>query len=106
MIHVRRGWSLLMVGVAGALLCGCATTKTKTTSGHSVGSASSSTSSHRAPAPMEATDACASQLHDLCGDLLLYFATHHDLPAKLEELGAKDTVCPVSGKPYIYNPNG
>lgn len=64
-------------------------------------------------APITNTDPCATRLHDLCGPLLLYYATHRQLPPQLEELrsvsgleSAVELVCPVSGRPYLYNPQG
>ncbi len=57
-------------------------------------------------------DRCADRLHDFCGQLLLFYAVHRQLPQRLDELN-KDTTapalppaCPVSGKPYVYDPNG
>jgi len=63
-------------------------------------------------APDPALDPCASRLHDLAGSLLLYYAAHNDLPPDLA--GVKQASgeacppleCPVSGKPYVYNPMG
>ena len=59
------------------------------------------------------TDPCAMRLHDICGPLLLYYATNRALPAKLEQLSdvsgfahVKEFTCPVSGKPYVYNAAG
>jgi hypothetical protein len=53
------------------------------------------------------------RLHDICGPLLLYYATNHHLPANLEELRqvpgftlTEPFTCPVSQKPYVYNPIG
>lgn len=53
------------------------------------------------------------RLHDICGLLLLYYATHQQLPAHIEELArvpgfenVRDLTCPVSGQSYIYNPVG
>lgn len=57
------------------------------------------------------TDPCATRMHDICGPLLLYFASNKRLPASLDELkgtpGFGDLgnfVCPVSKKPYVYVP--
>lgn len=57
------------------------------------------------------TDPCANQLHDICGGLLLYYATNNRLPEALEELRSLPLPvaetrfdCPVSGKPYVYVP--
>jgi hypothetical protein len=59
------------------------------------------------------TDACAMRLHDIAGALLFYYATHHALPERLDELGRLpgfenigEFACPVSRQPYIYNPTG
>jgi hypothetical protein len=64
-------------------------------------------------APLSNTDPCAMRLHDICGPLLLYYATNHHLPPALDDLRAvpgfesvRDFTCPVSQKPYIYNPAG
>ena len=56
----------------------------------------------------EQLDPCAEQLHDICGPLLAYYAVHQDLPARLDQLAPPKTalVCPVSKKPYVYNPHG
>lgn len=64
-------------------------------------------------APISNTDACAMQMHDICGSFLLFFGSQNRLPNQLSELYStgfldKDTrfVCPVSQQPYIYNPGG
>jgi len=56
----------------------------------------------------EQLDPCAEQLHDICGPLLAYYAVHQDLPARLDQLPLPKTalVCPISKKPYVYNPHG
>ena len=57
-------------------------------------------------------DACGERLHDVCGHLLLYHATHGKLPTTLAALPSAGglplppLVCPVSGKAYVYNPKG
>lgn len=63
--------------------------------------------------PITNTDACANRMHELCGPLLLYYAQKHRLPKDLEELrqlpGVGDIpafTCPVSGRPYVYDPSG
>lgn len=55
-----------------------------------------------------ALDPCAARLHDLSGRLLLYYAANRRLPKRLAALPAPHSplVCPVSGKPYIYDPEG
>ena len=58
-------------------------------------------------------DPSAERLHDLEGQLLLYYATNRRLPDRLEELKpyapdgrSVEAVCPVSGKRYVYVPRG
>jgi len=66
------------------------------------------------PAPRSGgyIDPCAQRLHDISGGLLLYYATRRALPTTLSALkdhGAVQLpplVCPVSKKPYLYNPRG
>jgi hypothetical protein len=63
-------------------------------------------------APITNTDPCASRLHDICEPLLLYYIKHDQLPGRLEELREipgfekLELICPVSKKPYLYNPIG
>ena len=62
--------------------------------------------------PSVKKDPCAERLHDICGHLLLYYSTHGKLPPTPAELTSDDglplppLVCPASGKPYVYNPDG
>jgi len=62
--------------------------------------------------PSAALDPCAERLHDVCDHLFLYYALHKALPpalADLEGLGPRPLpplACPVSGDPYVYNPDG
>lgn len=62
--------------------------------------------------PSVEVDACAERLHDVCGRLLLHYSLHRRLPETLESLAALDPekpvplVCPVSGRPYVYDPKG
>ena len=57
-------------------------------------------------------DPCADRLHEICGDLLLYYSAGGTLPKGLADLKSVSSgplpplVCPVSGKPYVYNPVG
>jgi hypothetical protein len=58
-------------------------------------------------------DPCPKRLHDLGGPLLLFYATNYRLPDSVEELqrvpgfeSIGPYVCPVSGKPYVYNAQG
>lgn len=63
-------------------------------------------------AASDVTDPCAMQMHDLCGALLLYYLQHSDLPPTLQDLSAPGRdgpvglTCPVSQRPYVYNPGG
>jgi hypothetical protein len=59
------------------------------------------------------SDPCAIRLHDIAGDLLLYYAVNKRLPERLEDLrslGADETepdfTCPLTHQPYVYVPNG
>lgn len=62
--------------------------------------------------PSTLVDPCAERLHDVCGQLLVYFNRHRKLPASLTELKGARTqpaaplVCPVSQLPYRYQPGG
>jgi hypothetical protein len=64
-------------------------------------------------APIDPADICATRQHDICGLLLLYYLDHHRLPKTLDELASvpgfeqvQSFTCPVSHRPYIYNPAG
>ena len=64
-------------------------------------------------APITNTDPCAMRLHDLSGALLAYYMEYYQFPAKLSELAdasvllpAPPAECPVSKRPYVYNPEG
>lgn len=93
--------ALLIVVV---VLAGCQTTTRQSTP---------KTSSDVPQAPISNTDPCATRLHDISGTFLLYLLDHNDLPQTLhaltpyaQRLGVTDLTCPVSGKPYIYSPDG
>ena len=107
---MRRSLSILVVVVVGAiaplLTGGCA-------------APGKSASSSSAPPPLSEqaalsnTDPCALRLHDFCGPLLIYFGQNHDIPTDTDELkqipGFADAgpfECPLSHKPYVYNPQG
>ena len=107
-------WLLACVFASAA---GCASAPEKRSTGTKPPSASSSSSTSTITTPEKSsaanTDPCAMRLHDVCGPLLLYYATHRALPAKLEQLSqvpgfetVNDFTCPASGKPYVYNPAG
>jgi len=56
---------------------------------------------------------CAERLHEISGRILAFYAASRRLPASLDELRAARApgdgtplVCPVSGKSYLYNPEG
>ncbi|HEX4794410.1 MAG TPA: hypothetical protein VH370_11490 [Humisphaera sp.] len=58
-------------------------------------------------------DACAARMQDMCGSLILYYATKKHLPERLDELSSFNIggsplqfVCPTSNQPYSYDPNG
>lgn len=59
-----------------------------------------------------ALDPCAGNLHDLCGALLFHIDVHGRFPPSLQALesgpGGSELryTCPVSGRPYVYNPGG
>jgi hypothetical protein len=62
--------------------------------------------------PSVEIDPCAERLHDVCGQMLLYYSSHRALPKTLRELKAAGgqpsapLQCPVSRKLYRYNPQG
>ena len=58
-------------------------------------------------------DPCAERLHEVSGQLLLYYSANQKLPASLDELRTvmgdeadKMCICPESGETYIYRPEG
>lgn len=93
------GWVFAMLGVM-LFATGCAP-KTRVTSPKTDGTA-----------PLGNRDPCASRLHDYCGSFLMYVAVKGRLPDTLDQLNRLpgmeplEFVCPVSGKDYVYNPNG
>ncbi len=58
------------------------------------------------------SDPCATNLQELTGQLLFYYSAHGKLPPTLDELPAMPgeqkaaLVCPKTGKPYVYFPEG
>jgi hypothetical protein len=64
--------------------------------------------------PITNNDPCAGRLHQICGPLLLYYATNRRLPDSLDELFQvpgfqlqnDEFTCPVTRLPYIYDPRG
>lgn len=94
--------------VCAALLCSCAA-RPAPRSGDTPPSAQQGTPVE----PITSTDPCAMRLHELAGALLLHFLTHNTLPQELSQLTASaemgaelELVCPVSQRPYGYNPTG
>lgn len=58
-------------------------------------------------------DPCAMRLHDIGGAILMYYALNRRMPMELKEASllsqsgdALKLTCPVSGRPYVYNPTG
>ena len=96
---VRASWRYAAAVAVVALLVGCAAKPRATP---------------RPVAAMANTDPCAMRLHDLSGDLLLYYARQGELPATLGEFAGQSAspgaesaaACPVSELPYVYNPRG
>ena len=96
---------LLAILSAACLLAGCAAPKKS--------ASASAPASLSEQAELSNTDPCALRLHDFCGPLLLYFGANHDIPPDTDALmqipGFADAgpfECPVSHKPYVYNPQG
>ena len=60
------------------------------------------------------TDPCAARLHDLAGQLLLFYRFRGRLPDALDQLKDLDfagldtppLICPKTNIPYVYNPSG
>lgn len=59
-----------------------------------------------APATPPLAEACPERLHDLAGELLLYYGQHGELPARLEGPDGAPPRCPVCGEPYVYDRAG
>ena len=64
------------------------------------------------PRPL-ALDECAERLHKLERHLLKYYWQHDGLPESLDQLQRASgvgelppLVCPISGEPYLYRPEG
>ena len=51
--------------------------------------------------PGATLDACAERLHEISGQLLLHYSRNRRLPASIAP-----AACPVSGRPYVYRPEG
>ena len=124
--HTRRGvgvtivLAVVMLSAAGPMACapagGSAASAKSTSSKPSQIPDVGADAPGRATAAITANDPCAERLHAACGPLLLYYAVHRRLPDKLDalrelsdapaELADVQFTCPVSGRPYIYLPQG
>ena len=68
----------------------------------------------RKTAPLDpVNDPCADRLHAVSGALLYYYVLNKRMPQSIEELRSiagpdpdVEFTCPVSGKPYVYDPRG
>lgn len=109
-------WSRALVFQARilcTLLIGAAAVGCGSRAGTSSATRPTAASSQQPQAVVSNTDACASQMHDLCGAFLGYLLTHPTLPPSLDELdrrflpqGEESFFCPLSRQAYIYRPNG
>lgn len=106
-----RAAATLLASVAAA---GCATeTNDVRPTLPSVTKVAAAGSDRAPPSNASNLDPCAMRLHDVAGALFLYYFTYQRLPANVDEVntfpGAEGPVplaCPVSGKPYVYTPDG
>lgn len=96
---------------------GCVTTKKTTDQSGATVTPITKTSTGGMSAADKSTyfdvDSCADRLHTIEGQIILYYARYHRLPATLEELrpfadAGDDTsyACPVSHQTYVYVSNG
>ena len=74
---------------------------------------SPATATPSVPLDPSITDPSAARLHDISGQILMYYAVNKRLPDRLDELAAfadlgtePSYVSPTSGKPYAYLPAG
>ena len=116
---VQRYVCVLLATVGLLLVGGCAPTGggAKQTGGDNAKSQIPDPSPDRAghpTAPINPVDACSDRLQDLAGSLLFYYAVNKRLPQTLTDLKDVDgnvippeqLTCPVSHKPYVYDPRG
>jgi hypothetical protein len=105
-----------------AIMAGCQTSPPAQTARPAVtvnGAAASpdgSPASNTPQVPIEQalkSDPCAARLHDVSGAMLMYYALHNRLPARLEDLAPfaepdrpLNFKCPTSGQAYAYVPGG
>ena len=112
--------SALFVLLASVLLSGCQTQVQKQTTlppqvrvsqdSAQPNASSVETSSKEDPI---GSDPCASRLHNISGQFLMYYALNGRLPAQMSDLKTvadvddqTDYVCPISHQPYSYVPGG
>ena len=106
--------SMIAVALAMTIAGGCTSSSPskppKTTTVINSPRARSNESRAETPA---ASDGCDARLQDISGLFLLYNMMNHRLPESVDELHAMpgaaeigDFSCPISKKPYIYNPAG
>ena len=112
---MMRTRCLLMALACGFVVAGCAAPIKQPAGGNRPTSAPATQPGARAASSAKLTidDPCATRLHDICGPLLLYYATHSRLPERVETLqqipgfeAVGPYLCPVSNQPYIYNAQG
>ena len=100
--------------LAAALVGGCASKPQPASAAKSSKATTEPAPSSKTPAHASArnVDPCAMRLHDLCGPLLFYYARFNALPSRSEDLATMPgfdvpaIACPVTKKPYLYNPHG
>ena len=123
---------LLLSSFTAGCALGCQTTTTKITPGTPVDttirmggvhppaeSAPHQLSAPPTPSPQAGdpeqieVNPSASRLHDICGEILLYFAVNREMPKTLSDLQSVmdtevqlDTTSPTSHQPYVYAPQG
>ena len=54
------------------------------------------------------SDPCAERLHEVAGQLLMFYVEHRQLPDALAQLNLPEAQlsCPVCKRPYVYDPQG
>lgn len=102
----RAKWLMMRCGACGVialalLLAGCQMTPT------------SAPRSAKSAKSADVMDPCAERLHEICGQLLLFYSRNRHLPAKLEDLRSMPAAdpslsleCPISHRPYVYERQG